>query len=147
MLLAMVATTTTFVEGKLVFYDGRAEPFSDLGGLLELAWVRQNQGEMIRQVELGGIDERGSAIHAVFDFNSVHSSDHRHKAGVASGRQRLLGEILVEDGVVTAEGLARALEAQRDPPGDERIGKVLIRLGLATAAQIYTALSKQYGIP
>ncbi len=56
-----------------------------------------------------------------------------------------LGEILVRDGVITEEELAKALQAQAHDGGP--IGEVLIKLGLADERDVVVALSKQLGIP
>ena len=56
---------------------------------------------------------------------------------------RLLGEVLVHSGVITAEQLARAL-AEKGP--EERLGRVLLRLGYVTERDITTALEDQLGI-
>jgi len=56
---------------------------------------------------------------------------------------RLLGEVLVQSGVITAEQLSRAL-AEKGP--DERLGRVLLRLGYVTERDITTALEDQLGI-
>jgi serine/threonine protein kinase len=56
-----------------------------------------------------------------------------------------LGEILVNDGLITQADLDRALAAQRS---DGRLlGKVLLDLGLVTHADLLTAVAKQQGLP
>jgi hypothetical protein len=56
-----------------------------------------------------------------------------------------LGEILVEQGVLSAEGLRSGLEACRHQGG--RLGTWLMRLGLVNEAQLLGALAKQSGCP
>ncbi|MBF0594216.1 MAG: hypothetical protein HQL22_04545 [Candidatus Omnitrophica bacterium] len=60
--------------------------------------------------------------------------------------RKLIGEILVERGLVTAEALDQALEYQKKLPG-VYIGEVLIRLGLLTEIDIVTALVVQCNLP
>ena len=60
------------------------------------------------------------------------------------GKKRL-GEFLVETGLLSEEGLTRALSEQRSRRG--RIGEVIVALGLATEMEIAQALSLQLGIP
>ena len=56
-----------------------------------------------------------------------------------------IGELLLRNGTVTQEQLAKALEVQRGTT--KRIGEVLIELGLTTEHDIASALSRQLGIP
>jgi serine/threonine protein kinase len=56
-----------------------------------------------------------------------------------------LGEILVNDGLITRADLDRALAAQRTEGG--LLGKVLLDLGLVTHADLLTAVAKQQGLP
>ncbi len=56
-----------------------------------------------------------------------------------------LGEMLVEQGVITRDNLETALERQRE--SDKRIGQVLIELGYATEADVLNCLAQQAGVP
>ncbi len=71
------------------------------------------------------------------------------QATAASTRARLrklrLGEILVEQKVLGAPALARALEAQKRT--GRKLGRVLTELGLAKEEAISHALSRQFNIP
>lgn len=138
----------SFTEGKIHYYDGESEGFTSLDELLGLVFQREREKSLIRQVELLGREEGGESLQAVFDFNSLTTgSVEAEEAGVPGPRyQRMLGEILLEDGVVTDEQLEAALEEQKKGNGEERLGKVLQRLGFTTAREIYAALGKQYGI-
>jgi serine/threonine protein kinase len=64
-------------------------------------------------------------------------------AGVQRGRGRL-GEILVLDGLLTAQDLERALVEQRST--GKLLGRVLLDLGLVARADLVAALAKQQGI-
>ncbi len=57
-----------------------------------------------------------------------------------------LGEILLERRLITQEDLSRALELQRERPGD-KIGKILVDLGFAAQRDILSALSQQLDVP
>ena len=57
-----------------------------------------------------------------------------------------LGEILLREGVLTADQLDKALKAQQKSKG-EFLGSVLIRLGFITEKNLATALSNQLNIP
>ena len=59
--------------------------------------------------------------------------------------EKLLGEILVERGVVSNEQLAKALEVQVKNGG--LIGEIIVSLGFATEEEIAQCISFQYGVP
>lgn len=56
----------------------------------------------------------------------------------------LLGEILIDLGVLEEDGLKRALDEQRRLAGAEKLGSILLRLDIVTPAQILSALETQY---
>lgn len=56
-----------------------------------------------------------------------------------------LGDVLVEQGIITREQLSRALEIQKQT--GEVLGEILIKNGFATEAQLTKALSRQFGLP
>jgi type IV pilus assembly protein PilB len=58
---------------------------------------------------------------------------------------RRLGDLLVAEGLITEDHLARALQAQKG--SSERLGSVLVRLDLIHEEQLIGFLSRQYGIP
>ncbi len=58
---------------------------------------------------------------------------------------RLIGEILLEMGAVTPEGLAEALSAQHLE--NERVGETLVRLKHASDWDVTQALARQFGLP
>ncbi|MEO8097522.1 MAG: ATPase, T2SS/T4P/T4SS family [Acidobacteriota bacterium] len=57
-----------------------------------------------------------------------------------------LGEILIERRLITEEDLSRALELQRERPG-EKIGKIFVDLGFVAARDVLAALSHQLRVP
>ncbi len=60
-----------------------------------------------------------------------------------SRRRKLLGEVLVEAGLITAAQLAEAMELQKQ--SKERLGRVLIGMGVGTEKDIAMAIAKQLG--
>ncbi len=58
---------------------------------------------------------------------------------------RRLGDLLVADGLLTAEQLKKALAEQKGSP--EKLGSVLIRLNFVNEDQLIGFLSRQYGVP
>src|SRR5581483_55129 len=58
---------------------------------------------------------------------------------------RRLGDLLVAEGLLTGEQLARALTEQKNT--SEKLGSILVRLNLVNEEQLIGFLSRQYGIP
>ncbi|MGQ9732385.1 MAG: GspE/PulE family protein [Candidatus Zipacnadales bacterium] len=63
----------------------------------------------------------------------------------ASGRRLMIGQILVQKGLITEEKLNEALETQKQTT--QRIGEILVDLGYVDQRQLYEALAEQQGIP
>lgn len=59
--------------------------------------------------------------------------------------EKLLGEILVDNNIITPEQLQEALKIQATEGG--LIGDVVVRLGFATEEKITQCVSFQYGFP
>lgn len=58
-------------------------------------------------------------------------------------KKGLLGEILLELGVIDEAGLRRALQVQRGAEGEEKLGDILLRLGIVTPEDVMRALETQ----
>lgn len=56
----------------------------------------------------------------------------------------LLGEILIDLGIMDETGLRLALDEQRRVGGKEKLGSILLRLNIVTPPQILSALETQY---
>ena len=56
-----------------------------------------------------------------------------------------LGDLLVKQGVITAEQLSQALQAQR--VSSARLTSILVKLGFVTHEDVTNFLSRQYGVP
>src|SRR5688572_13268840 len=61
-------------------------------------------------------------------------------------RRRMLGEMLVERGVITPEQAEEVLERQKREKGS-RLGRILVDLGMATEVQIADVIADQLHIP
>jgi len=61
------------------------------------------------------------------------------------GQHRLIGELLVEKGLITKEQLNQALTIQKQKGG--LIGEILVALGYVKETDIALALTSQYGFP
>ena len=61
--------------------------------------------------------------------------------------KRRLGDVLIDAGVITVDGLQAALDHQRDSSGDRhRLGELLVELGFADERQIAAGLAAQLGL-
>lgn len=63
----------------------------------------------------------------------------------AGGRKKLLGERLLESGLVNERQLAQALQAQQST--GEQLGRLLVRLGYVTEESLLRVLCEDAGIP
>jgi len=63
---------------------------------------------------------------------------------MAQGTHKLIGQILIERGLITEPQLEESLQAQKDTT--QRIGQVLVGLGYLDEHALYDALSEQLGV-
>jgi hypothetical protein len=56
------------------------------------------------------------------------------------GAEDNLGNMLTERGIVTADGIARAIDAQRGPMAGVPLGQILVRMGLVTTTELRQVL-------
>jgi len=66
---------------------------------------------------------------------------------VATGERLRLGDVLVEQGVITQEQLADALTSQRQSDNKRLLGETLVHLGHCAEGDIVSALAENYGVP
>ena len=64
---------------------------------------------------------------------------------VANRPRKLLGELLVEQGLITPRQLSDGLKAQRRV--NERLGRILVELGYLSELDMFQAVSRQDGLP
>ena len=62
-------------------------------------------------------------------------------------RKIRLGDLLVQENIITKEDLQKAIEMQKSSPNRKRIGEILIEEGLVNEETIIQLLSKQLNIP
>jgi len=58
-----------------------------------------------------------------------------------------LGDVLIDQEVLTQDQLDDALTAQREAGGKKLLGEILVSLGFCTEDEIIRALAKNYGVP
>lgn len=72
----------------------------------------------------------------------------REDGGDSLTAPKRIGEMLVEDGIITQEQLDATLDIQRrGGTSGDRIGEILVASGAASAEQIYAALAHKFGMP
>ncbi len=65
---------------------------------------------------------------------------------ISFGRKKRLGDLLVEDGVITEEQKEQALESQKGEGKGVKLGNLLVDLGFTTELKIVEGLQHQLGI-
>lgn len=63
-----------------------------------------------------------------------------------SKKRKRLGDMLVEEGVISAEQLSQVLEYQKQQPTKMRLGVAVVRMGLSNENKILEALKRQLNI-
>jgi type IV pilus assembly protein PilB len=58
-----------------------------------------------------------------------------------------LGDLLVKEKVITPQQLEQAIKSQKDGGGKERLGSILVRMGMLSDEDVTNFLSRQYGVP
>lgn len=58
-----------------------------------------------------------------------------------------LGDLLVKEKVISPEQLEQAVKVQKEGGGKERLGSVLVKLGMLSDEDVTNFLSRQYGVP
>lgn len=69
------------------------------------------------------------------------------QADTLNPRDMRLGELLIERGLLDGAGLELALQQQASGGAAQRLGAVLVRLGLVSEPSLYATLSQQLGLP
>ena len=67
---------------------------------------------------------------------------------VTSVNERVrLGDVLLEQGVITQEQLSEALQRQKEPGNKKLLGELLVSLNFCAEDDIIAALARNYGVP
>jgi hypothetical protein len=135
-------------SGEIVFYDKSTKNFSSLEQLLKTISDEYANNRTAETVNIRGFDGQGKIYRLYFDFNNFAILEETEQTELRkpAQKQKVLGEILIDSGVVTPEQLKQALEEQSSSGLGEKIGETCIRLGFCDAQQILFALAKQIGV-
>ncbi len=63
------------------------------------------------------------------------------------GERIRLGDVLLEQGVISSEQLQDALQRQKAPGNKKLLGEILVTLGFCNEDEIIAALARNYGVP
>lgn len=135
-------------SGVIRFYDGTNIHFSSLEQLLGIVSNEYEKKGLAEIIRIEGLDDEGKAYRLGLDFSNFQVQEDKTGSGLSKNtrRQKFLGQVLLEIGVITAKQLETAIQEQSKAGYREKIGEVLIRLGYCNAEQILYALAKQLGI-
>jgi hypothetical protein len=59
--------------------------------------------------------------------------------------RKVLGELMLEKGLITSSQLREALRTQRR--SQEKLGRILVELGYVSELDMFRAVSEQFGLP
>jgi len=97
-------------------------------------------------LELSAIDDNGVVYNTQLHFVEFSAQQRvlNNKTISQLTQQKLLGQILVEEKIITEEQLKEVVEIQAKYK--EKLGEILIKFGYCTPQQILYALAKQIGV-
>jgi hypothetical protein len=141
---SIMAASITEVSGKIRFIDQTEIRFNSLVDMVEI--LRRNMKQKPSYVFLYAMSADGKTFQIGLDFNMF--SETQIDSSQISFRkfQKMLGEMLLEKGLISAGQLDQAIEKQKKSSYHERIGEVLVRMGFVTIDQIIAVLDEQLGI-
>jgi len=136
------------VFGRLQFYNRPSEYFESLDQLMELLHQREQDRGLAEYIVVYANTADGKLFRSVFDFNSFSLEDIALDEIQLSNKrfQKYIGEMLLDQELVSREQLEEALREQGTSDFNERIGEILVRLGFVSTEDIFRALGKQLGL-
>lgn len=136
------------VFGRVQFYNRTSEYFENIEYLMDVLYKQQSEKGLVEYIVFYGATSEGKLYRSVFDFNSFTLEDLALDEMQLHDRkfQKYLGELLLEQKIITPEQIERALAEQAKSNLNERLGEILIRLGYVRDDTIIKALSKQLGL-
>ncbi|MEN3013288.1 MAG: hypothetical protein ABDH23_01550 [Endomicrobiia bacterium] len=134
------------LECKLSFIDGATKSCGSLENILDVIFREKKKNHIPAFLEISGVDETGSVYKTRLNFVEFASQRNVFDTKLLSKytQQKLLGEILVEEKIITKEQLQEVIEIQSKYK--EKLGEILIKFGYCKPEEILYALAKQLGI-
>ena len=133
------------LTGRIAFYGGEEKFVKDLASMVAALAQASADGVSVQVIEILGKGADGSDYRVLLEPVGVFKE--QAPIGYQSLLfERALGDILVAQKVITQEQLTQALAEQNKTSAvKERLGEVLVRLGIASPQQVRDALLKQLG--
>jgi len=136
------------VFGRVQFYNKTSEYFETIEDLMGILFRQQSEKGLVEYMVVYGATLDGRLYRAVFDFSSFSEEGLAMDQLELHSRkfQKYIGEMLVEQKIITSDQLKNALREQAKSKLKERLGEVLVRMGYVKNAEILSALTKQLGL-
>ncbi|MCS7230994.1 MAG: hypothetical protein RMJ67_02495 [Elusimicrobiota bacterium] len=133
------------LECKIHFLDSTIKECNSFEQMLNIIF-KEKKKPTPTSIEISGVDETGSIYKTRLNFVEFSSQRNVFNTKFISkfAQQKLLGEILVEENIITKEQLEEVIEIQNKYK--EKLGEILIKFGYCKPEQILYALAKQLGI-
>ncbi len=134
------------LECKIQFLDGKNVDCVSLEQMLKTVFKEKKHNRIPVSFELSAIDEDGIVYRTRLNFVEFSAQQRVVDKKTLSqlAQQKLLGQILVEEKIITKEQLEEAVEIQTKYK--EKLGEILVKFGYCTPQQILLALAKQIGV-
>lgn len=134
------------LDCKIHFIDGTKIDCNSIEHMLKVVFKEKRNKNIPISIEISGIDESGVIYHTRLNFVEFVSEKKPINTRILSQlmQQKLLGEILIEEKIITEQQLKEAIQIQNKYK--EKLGEILVKFGYCKPEQILYALGKQLGI-
>ncbi len=134
------------LDCKIHFIDGIKIDCNSIEHMLKVVFKEKRNKNVPVSIEISGIDETGVVYRTRLNFVEFSSEKRAVNTKMLSQlmQQKLLGEILIEEKIITEQQLKEAIQIQNKYK--EKLGEILVKFGYCKPEQILYALGKQLGI-
>jgi len=134
------------LECKVVFHDGESFECHSIEQMFSIVVREKKHNRIPVSFDLSAIDTDGVVHKTRLNFVEFSSQQRIFDKQALSqlAQQKLLGEILVEENIITEQQLNEAIEIQNKYK--EKLGEILVKFGYCKPEQIIYALAKQLGV-
>ncbi|MCX7716205.1 MAG: hypothetical protein N2Z73_02180, partial [Endomicrobia bacterium] len=126
------------LECKIIFLDNTNVECNSLENVLKVVFTQKKNKHPV-SLEIAAIDETGKIYKTRLNFVEFSTQQRVIDKNVLSHfvQQKLLGEILVEEKIITEQQLKEVIEIQSKYK--EKLGEILVKFGYCTPEQILYA--------
>ena len=134
------------LECRIHFLDGKNIECISLEQMLKTVFKEKKRNRVPVSFELSAIDDDGVVYNTRLNFVEFSAQQRvvNNRTLSQLTQQKLLGQILVEEKIITEQQLKEAVEIQTKYK--EKLGEILVKFGYCTPQQILYALAKQIGV-